>query len=80
MLKERQELLRWKSDVLALRVEIRFQRLLRALKAYNPNQPRVPAGNSDGGQWTSEGIGQEIQNGGYGCTYPHCRFTIADHG
>ena len=24
-------------------------------KKYNPNQPRVPAGNSDGGQWTSEG-------------------------
>jgi hypothetical protein len=24
---------------------------------YNPNQPRVPAGNSDGGQWTSEGRG-----------------------
>ena len=22
---------------------------------YNPNQPRVPAGNSDGGQWTSTG-------------------------
>src|SRR5258705_12230054 len=22
---------------------------------FNPNQPRVPAGNSDGGQWTSIG-------------------------
>jgi hypothetical protein len=22
---------------------------------FNPNQPRVPAGHSDGGQWTSEG-------------------------
>ena len=22
---------------------------------YNPDQPRVPAGNPDGGQWTSEG-------------------------
>jgi hypothetical protein len=24
---------------------------------YNPNQPRVPAGHSDGGQWTSDGRG-----------------------
>lgn len=24
---------------------------------YNPNQPRVPAGNSDGGQWTDGGAG-----------------------
>ena len=22
---------------------------------YDPNQPRVPAGNSDGGQWTDDG-------------------------
>lgn len=28
---------------------------IEALKKYNPNQPRVPAGNSDGGQWTSGG-------------------------
>ena len=25
------------------------------LLKYNPNQPRVPAGRSDGGQWTSDG-------------------------
>jgi hypothetical protein len=24
---------------------------------FNPNQPRVPAGNPDGGQWTGEGGG-----------------------
>jgi hypothetical protein len=24
-------------------------------KEFNPNQPRVPAGNADGGQWTSDG-------------------------
>jgi hypothetical protein len=24
---------------------------------YNPNQPRVPAGHHDGGQWTSAGGG-----------------------
>jgi hypothetical protein len=26
-------------------------------RKYSPNQPRVPAGSSDGGQWTSEGGG-----------------------
>ena len=26
-----------------------------AHRGYDPNQPRVPAGNSDGGQWTSTG-------------------------
>jgi hypothetical protein len=39
-----------------LKCELAFRRLARALKAnFNPNQPRVPAGNPDGGQWTSEG-------------------------
>ncbi len=27
----------------------------RAIQKYNPDQPRVPTGNPDGGQWTSEG-------------------------
>lgn len=27
-------------------------------RKYNPNQPRVPAGNSDGGQWTDGGAGE----------------------
>jgi HK97 family phage portal protein len=32
---------------------------LATLRAkYDPNQPRVPAGNSDGGQWTSGGGGE----------------------
>lgn len=30
-------------------------------RKYSPNQPRVPAGNSDGGQWTS-GAGGSTQN------------------
>ena len=29
--------------------------LTRLLAKYSPDQPRVPAGNSDGGQWTSGG-------------------------
>ena len=31
--------------------------LTTLLAKYDPNQPRVPAGNSDGGQWTAEGRG-----------------------
>jgi hypothetical protein len=39
-------------------VETKGARLARILKAnFNPNRPRVPAGNSDGGQWTSTGGG-----------------------
>jgi hypothetical protein len=35
--------------------DLRWQRFLRKVKAgFNPDQPRVPAGNPDGGQWTSE--------------------------
>lgn len=49
----------WRDDpeVRRLVAEIKFDllRLQYWRKAYNPNQPRVPAGNSDGGQWTSDG-------------------------
>jgi hypothetical protein len=43
-------------------------RIVDALPAldrkYNPNQPRVPAGNPDGGQWT-DGGGSNSGGGGY---------------
>ena len=46
--------LRW--DLAMLRFTWAWERLERAQrKAYNPDQPRVPAGNPDGGQWTSGG-------------------------
>lgn len=32
--------------------------------AYNPNQPRHPAGHPDGGQWTSDGAGGERHSSG----------------
>lgn len=51
----RQQLLRLRSELLALRAELKFRQFFRSLKGYNPNQPRVPAGNPDGGQWTSGG-------------------------
>src|SRR5262245_45621159 len=41
-----------------IKIEIRHRRRLRLLRTkagYNPDQPRVPAGNPDGGQWTSDG-------------------------
>jgi hypothetical protein len=46
-------------ELASLRLELALLRLgERWRKAnFNPNQPRVPAGNPDGGQWTSEGGG-----------------------
>jgi hypothetical protein len=42
-------------ELAKIKFEIRYQRLMRRLKAgYNPDQPRVPAGNPGGGQWTGE--------------------------
>jgi hypothetical protein len=36
-------------------LELRCLRFSRILKRFNPSQPRVPAGNPDGGQWTDGG-------------------------
>jgi len=44
-----------KADLALLRLELAHARYERLLRKYDPNQPRVPAGNSDGGQWTSYG-------------------------
>ncbi|MEA2907243.1 MAG: hypothetical protein QOI12_4630 [Alphaproteobacteria bacterium] len=52
---ERDELLCMQSELAAIKAELKFLRLLRLFKAYNPSQPRVPAGTSDGGQWTADG-------------------------
>src|SRR5437588_7262862 len=49
---ELDELLRLRSELESLKAEIKFRRLLHARK-YSPDQPRVPAGNPDGGRWTS---------------------------
>ena len=56
--------LRWLAA--ATRFEIALRRHDRALKqaykaGFNPDQPRVPAGNPDGGQWTDEGADSESQ-------------------
>lgn len=52
----------WREIVLLRRrlVSLKAQtRLLRQkfARKYNPDQPRVPAGNTGGGQWTSGGGG-----------------------
>jgi hypothetical protein len=38
-------------------MNIAAQHIARHRSHFNPNQPRVPAGNPDGGQWTSSGGG-----------------------
>jgi hypothetical protein len=43
-------------------------------RKYDPNQPRVPAGNPDGGQWTSGGSGE---NAGRPTTNPLESFAAA---
>jgi hypothetical protein len=54
------------ADLKAIRLERRLAatgadrqqpRDFHARHGFDPNQPRVPAGNSDGGQWTSENAG-----------------------
>jgi len=54
----------WREIVLLRRRLVSLQaqtRLLRheLARKYNPDQPRVPAGNTGGGQWTSGGGGSE---------------------
>jgi hypothetical protein len=50
----RSELLEAKALVAELKWQLALRRFARK---YRPDQPRVPAGNPDGGQWTSEGGG-----------------------
>ncbi|MGE0750270.1 MAG: hypothetical protein AB7K64_06730 [Variibacter sp.] len=48
------ELAQIKSDFAALRFEIALAKRAKAecKENFNPDQPRIPAGNPDGGQWT----------------------------
>ena len=51
------------AELLRLRRELELvKREYYAHKGrFNPHQPRVPAGNSDGGQWTSDGVNASLQ-------------------
>src|SRR5437764_417242 len=55
------ELLRLKSELESLNAELKFRRLLHA-RRYSPDQPRVPAGSREGGQWTSGGGSVQTAN------------------
>ncbi len=46
------------ARVRILLADVKFELALRALgRKYSPDQPRAPAGNPEGGQWTSDGGG-----------------------
>jgi hypothetical protein len=54
-----------KYETAYCRVQTALKTLIDLLEKYDPNQPRVPAGNSEGGQWTSNGGGgSSISNRG----------------
>lgn len=55
LLRLRRSLNRIQDEALLLRRDIAAKRLRQ--RKYSPDQPRVPAGNADGGQWTSGGGG-----------------------
>lgn len=44
----------------AVRLDVALFRLHRALQKYDPGQPRVPAGQPTGGQWTGGGGSAEL--------------------
>jgi hypothetical protein len=72
-------LMRLKWLAAATRFELAMVRHDRALKAnFNPNEPRVPAGNPDGGQWTdgggsAGGASSRRDRGGGGSSTPRSR-------
>jgi hypothetical protein len=49
------EIRRVRRDQAAIRLEWENIKREYYARKYDPNQPRVPAGNAAGGQWTSEG-------------------------
>jgi hypothetical protein len=50
-------ILKYRSGLIGLRLSTALLRLHVIFKAgFRPDQPRVPAGNPDGGQWTDEGL------------------------
>lgn len=55
------EIRRLRCQLASLRLELALLRLGETWRKanFNPNQPRVPAGNPDGGQWTNDGASTE---------------------
>jgi len=51
---------RIRGNLIGLQLELSMLRFELALKAnFNPSQPRVPAGNREGGRWTLVGVSEE---------------------
>lgn len=51
------DLLEARSSLLDLKMQIVGLQIRDILRKYRSDQPRVPAGNSDGGQWTDDHSG-----------------------
>jgi hypothetical protein len=61
------DLLKLKWRIAFLRLQARLLKLQFVVKAgFDSNQPRVPGGNADGGQWTDNGGGQPRRELGLG--------------
>ena len=68
-----------REEVASLRAELKQRRALEA--KYSPSQPRVPAGNPRGGQWTDRSGGQgrgESQGQGTSLAQPMSNVDIGD--
>ena len=77
---EREWLRRTRQELASLKAELKFRQFFRSLKAgFRHDQPRVPAGNPDGGRWTREaGVGRtQLAGGGRLPIGPGAAATIA---
>jgi hypothetical protein len=63
-LSESSRLLKIRYDLDAARVIIKINRLKLILKQFNPNQPRVPSGQREGGQWTGTAADSDAAQAG----------------
>jgi hypothetical protein len=52
-----EELARLRADLAGLFLVAAGLRTRRIVQKYSADQPRVPAGNPDGGRWTDGGVG-----------------------
>lgn len=48
-----------KLEMMRLQQHIAWIRLSSSRKEYNPNQPRIPANQTGGGRWTSDGSAKD---------------------
>jgi hypothetical protein len=58
----REDLFRLRRELADIKLELALRRIFRK---YSADQPRVPKGNTDGGQWTKEGGGDAGKDPSY---------------